>query len=189
MATSCVEWLNWKDLRSILESGASSAKEQGRIGEVAAHLVAQELLGLQETPFRPADNGFDNVMRDQDGKLVLVEVKTSHTGYPLNLLGDEKDAPKMGSQLEETWIRKTAERMMDKNSSYHADNPANETLGREILQTMDRPGGVDNFRRILIHIDPETHGIDHYEMINNRWQRIMSYSGKDMEERLKPHGH
>lgn len=178
MATSCVEWLNWKDLRSILENPTPEL-DQGKVGEVAAHLVAQELLGLSETAFSPATHGFDNVMRDKHGNLVIVEIKTTH-GNPL----DRLDPTKHGKQMEKEWTEWVAGRMSDTNTEFYGDNPNNDKIGREILAK-----GSDNVRHVLIHVDPITHGIDHYEWLNNQWQRVMSYSGKDMEERLKPHGH
>ena len=124
------------------------AMEQGNLGEQAASTYAVQELKLRPEHFDKRLHGFDGVMRNSSGKLVIVEAKAT-TASGMAALGNTCH----GREGSAEWVEYKATLMMDPSSSFYS--PANAKIGEEILRV-----GAKNVEFLVIHIDPSGTEID-----------------------------
>ncbi len=121
---------------------------QGDIGEAAATVYAAEVLNLRQEKFDPRNTGFDNVMRNSSGKLVIIESKATKASG-VSSLGHTN----YGREGSVTWVKHKAEQMCDETSSFYSE--ANAKIGAEILRV-----GPENVEFVVVHIDPVSTEVD-----------------------------
>lgn len=121
---------------------------QGDIGEEIAAKYAVEKLGMTLEKFDKQLHGFDNVLRNQSGKLVILESKATKVSG-VNALGQTKH----GREGSVEWVDYKARLMCDPTSSFYTE--ANAKIGQEILAV-----GAENVQFLIVHTDIEAEQID-----------------------------
>lgn len=171
----CSEFLDSASLL-LIESSApyfsgSARVAIGDLGERAALDVATNILGWNTVNFSAAKHGFDGVFKDSDGKIVILEAKATAGGIksPNSFLS--KDTHEM-KEMSNDWIKARAELMQRPGSSLYT--PANEALGREIIQAL-APGGR-GVRAVLVETSGKEGAAGVYERTKNGWDLIQSVS-------------
>ena len=179
----CAEYLNEKDFKSILAYRESNEFKdyinKGEMGETIAILVAEKL-GWKSTGFKPAYHGFDNVFRDGEKIVVVIEAKEREDKLGPETLSTDKQGH---VQAEPAWILTKAERMQLHSSALYADNPENESLGREIVEK-----GAKNVRSVIIQTLPSTHDVYIWEYVNGKWEQANFFEGSEIEKGLNSNG-
>ena len=121
---------------------------QGDIGEEAATEYAVTNLNLHTEKFDKKLHGYDNVLRNSNGRLVIMEAKATKASG-LNALGNTNH----GKEGSVEWVEYKATLMCDPTSSFYS--PANARIGEEILRV-----GAKNVEFLVVHIDPDTQKVD-----------------------------
>ncbi len=123
-------------------------KYQGNLGEAAATEYAETNLNLSQVPFNQNAHGFDNVMRNSSGKLVIIEAKATKASGVSSL-----EATNFGREGSVSWVEYKATLMCDPTSTFYS--PANAKIGEEILRV-----GAANIEFLVVHIDPSEATVD-----------------------------
>jgi hypothetical protein len=113
----------------------------GATGEEIAQDMAEKSLGYENVEFDRTKHGFDRILRDPSGQLVILESKTNVEGK-LELNTDS-------GQGSSEWVSRIAHEMTDPSSSKWSQ--VNEQIGREILQI-----GPENIPLIATVTNPNT---------------------------------
>lgn len=121
---------------------------QGEIGEAAATVYATQKLNLVQEKFDQKQTGFDNVMRNSSGKLVIIESKATKASGLSSL-----SPTNHGKEGSVEWVEYKATLMCDPTSSFYTE--ANAKIGQEILRV-----GAKNVEFLVVHIDPSTTEVD-----------------------------
>jgi len=183
----CAEYLNEKDFKSILAYRESNEFKdylnKGEMGETIAILVAEKL-GWKSTGFKPAYHGFDNVFRDGEKIVVVIEAKEREDKLGPETLSTDKQGH---VQAEPDWILAKATRMQDHNSALYADNPENKMLGREIQDKFERER-FDEVRSVIIQTLPSTYDVYIWEYVNGKWEQANFFEGSEIEKGLNGNG-
>ena len=145
---------------------------QGKIGE---KFVAENVVGaldLLPTDFTAAKHGFDNVFRDSQKNMVVLESKCT-TGSPFSALHTTQHGKQLGNQ----WIARQAELMQNQNSAQHT--PENTRLGEQIQQAIQ-----DNvLRAVLVHTNPETKTVTLYERVSeDKFDMVYQWEWSDSND-------
>jgi hypothetical protein len=121
---------------------------QGGLGESVATEHAVQELNLSPARFDKRVHGFDSVMRNSSGKLVIIEAKATQASG-LAALGSTSH----GREGSVEWVEYKATLMCDPTSSFYT--PDNAKIGEEILRV-----GAENVTFLVIHTDPQTFKTD-----------------------------
>lgn len=121
---------------------------KGEAGEEAAMEYSEKVLGLHEQEFDKKLHGFDGVMRDSSGKLVIIEAKATVASGISSL-----SATNHGREGSVEWVTYKAELMCDPTSSFYSET--NAKIGEEILRV-----GAENVEFLVVHINPNSLNVD-----------------------------
>lgn len=166
------EKVNPKDLGILKTSDSFQAqalknKYQGDIGEGTAIRVASEKMNMIPDPrFDQCRRGFDEVCRDENGRLVVIESKFADKGiHALN-----------GDQMQPSWIERKIDQMSTPGNELYSTG--NAEIANEITKE-----GVFKIRRIIISTDPGSLEAKVYEgQDNGKWKLIDQWSVIDLEQ-------
>ena len=137
--------------------------EAGIHGEVTADYIAVNVMGLHRTGYDPGYHGIDNIYRDDDGRLVLMESKWG-SRFGQSSLTQKKDEP---AQMSEQWIRRSAAYMVLSGSA------ENKKLGGEILSDLN--SRIPSIRRILININQRGYRCYEASWQTGSWRAIEAH--------------
>ena len=136
------------------------SRSRGLSHEPLACAVLEETRDMSRVEFTHAAHGYDGVMRDRAGTIVIVEAKTSPRDASFQShLHDTKH----GRQCSDEWIRAKALEMQ-KDS-----DPRNREIAQAILSAPER------VKVLAVHMNPDTHEATVYERLDTQaqsWEKI-----------------
>ena len=149
------------------QAHALKNKFQGDIGEGTAIRVASDKMKMIPDPrFDQCGRGFDEVCRDENGRIVIIESKFAEKG--IHAL--EKD------QMQLSWIERKIDQMSTPGNELYT--PGNAEIANDITKE-----GPSNVRRIIIATNPGTLEAKVYEgKEDGKWKLIDQWSVIDLEQ-------
>lgn len=161
---------------------------QGAIGERVVAQLAKERMDLVDIGFTPpkaGGNGIDNIFRDNNGVFCIVESKfTDEADGRISLDKSQVKRESDGEPVRQgsrTWTSDHIDTMVkvgDKVGAQNIERMTNGLIAKEI-----QDAGMDNVRRILMHVNPRTlTAIAFEDKGSNDWQPISMWKWRPDSE-------